>query len=151
MGQEDTVKTFDRAIYVKAKQIQWKFPNKFSDVVIRMGTFHITFNFLAIISKKFLNSGLEDLLIELGVYAAGTTSSLMKGNSYNRGVRAHKLCMETFFRLMWPEFVRWNNTSSVRWNNTSSREQSRHLNEEELQARIARRYFNRHSWSSVKP
>ena len=136
MGQEDTVITFDRAIYVKAKQIQWKFPNKFSDVVIRMGTFHIVFNFLAIIGKKFLNSGLEDLLIESGVYAAGTTSSLMKRNSYNRGVRAHKLCVETSFRLIWLEFVRWYNTSS--------REQSRHLNEEELQARIARRYFNRH-------
>ena len=28
MGQEDTVITFDLAIYVKAKQIQWKFPNE---------------------------------------------------------------------------------------------------------------------------
>ena len=54
-----------------------------------MGRFHIAFNFLAIIGKKFLNSGLEDLLIESGVYAAGTTSALMKGKSYNRGVRAH--------------------------------------------------------------
>ena len=94
-----------------------------------MGRFHIAFNFLAIIDKKFLNSGLEDLLIESGVYAAGTTSALIKGKSYNRGVRAHKLCMEAFFRLMWPEFVRWYNTSY--------REQSRHLNDEELQARIA--------------
>ena len=99
------------------------------DVVIGMGTFHIAFNFLAIIGKKFLNSGLEDLLIESGVYAAGTTSALMKGKSYNKGVRAHKLCMEAFFQLMWPEFVRWYNTSY--------REQSRHLNDEELQARIA--------------
>ena len=112
MGQEDTVITFDLAIYVKAKQIQWKFPNEFSDVVIRMGTFRIAFNFLAIICKRFLNSGLEDLLIESGVYAAGTTSTLMKGKSYNRGVRAHKLCMEAFFQLMWPEFVKWYNTSS---------------------------------------
>ena len=77
MGQEDTVITFDLAIYVKAKQIQWKIPNKFSDVVIRMGTFHIAFNFLATIGKKFLNSGLEDLLIESGVYVAGTTSALI--------------------------------------------------------------------------
>ena len=89
MGQEDTVITFDLAIYIKAKQIQWNFPEEFSDVVIRMGTFHIAFNFLVIIGKKFLNSGLEDLLIESGVYAAGTTSALMKGKLYNRGVRAH--------------------------------------------------------------
>ena len=30
MGQEDTVITFDLAIYVKAKQIQWRFANEFS-------------------------------------------------------------------------------------------------------------------------
>ena len=99
------------------------------DVVIGMGTFHIAFNFLAIIGKKFLNSGLGDLLIESAVYAARTTLALMKGKSYNKGVRAHKLCIEAFFRLMWPEFVRWYNTSSC--------EQSRHLNEEELRGRIA--------------
>ena len=49
---------------VKAKQIQRRLANKFSDVVIRMGTFHIALNFLVIIGKKYLNSGLEDLLIE---------------------------------------------------------------------------------------
>ena len=37
--------------------------------------------------------------------------------------------MEALFRLMWPEFVKWYNTSS--------REQSLNLNEEELRARIA--------------
>ena len=100
MGQVDTVITFDLPIYGKAKQIQWKFANEFSDVVIRMGTFHIALNFLAIIGKKYLNSGLEDLLIESWVYATGMTSVLMKGKSYNRGVQAHKLCMDAFFRLM---------------------------------------------------
>ena len=31
----------------------------------------------------------------------------MKGKSYNRGIRAHKLAMEAFFRLMWNTFVEW--------------------------------------------
>ena len=31
----------------------------------------------------------------------------MKGKSYNRGIRAHKLAMETLFRLMWNAFVAW--------------------------------------------
>ena len=60
----DWVIAFDLAMCVKAKQIQWRLANKFSDVVIRMGTFHIALNFLVIIGKKYLNSGLEDLLIE---------------------------------------------------------------------------------------
>ena len=31
----------------------------------------------------------------------------MKGKSYNRGIRAHKLEMEALFRLMWNAFVAW--------------------------------------------
>jgi hypothetical protein len=50
LGQLDTVITFDLAIYMKAKQIQMKFPDEFSDTVIRLGGFtlrSITFHCLA--------------------------------------------------------------------------------------------------------
>ena len=52
MGQEDTEIAFDLAIYVKAMEIQWRSANKFSKVAIRMGTFHIASNFLAIIGRS---------------------------------------------------------------------------------------------------
>ena len=97
LGQLDTVVTFNLAIYAKAKQIQMKFPEEFSITVNRLGGFHIALNFLSLLGKKFHSSGLEDPLIESGVYAAGTTSALMKGKSYNRGIHAHKLAMEAFF------------------------------------------------------
>ncbi|KAK3698753.1 hypothetical protein QZH41_004049 [Actinostola sp. cb2023] len=112
LHQEDVVITFDLAIYVKAKQIQWKFPDEFSDTVIRMGGFHIATNFLSVLGKKYQNSGLEDILIESGAYAPGSISSLMKGKSYNRGVRAHKLVMEALFRLMWQAFIQWSHVQS---------------------------------------
>ena len=72
-----------------------------------MGGFHIALNFLSLIGKKYSNSGLDDLLIESGVYAAGTTSALIKGKCYNRGIRGHKLVMEAFFRLLWKSFQQW--------------------------------------------
>ena len=50
---------------------------------------------------------MEDLLIESGVYAAGATSVLMLGKSYNRGIRAHKLIMEVMFRLLWKAILEW--------------------------------------------
>jgi hypothetical protein len=84
LGQLNTVITFDLAIYTKAKQIQLKFPEEFTDTVIRLGGFHIALNSLSLLGKKFRSSGLEDLLIESGVYAAGTTSALMKGKSFNK-------------------------------------------------------------------
>ena len=83
MGQRDAVITFDLAIYIQAKQIQMKFPEEFSNTVVRLGGFHIALNYLPLLGKKFRSSGLEDLLIESGVYAAGTTSAIMKGKSYN--------------------------------------------------------------------
>ena len=107
LQQDDSVITFDLAIYMKAKQIQLKFPDEFKNTVIRMGGFHIALNYLSLLGKKYANSGLEDLLIESGVYAAGTTSVLMLGKSYNRGIRAHKLSMEALFRLLWQAFLQW--------------------------------------------
>ena len=88
IGQRDAVITFDQAIYFK-------------------GGFHIALNFLALLGKKYRNSGLEDLLIESGVYAGGTRTAVMKGKSYNRAVRAHKLVMEALFRIMWQMFLDW--------------------------------------------
>ena len=34
-------------------------------------------------------------------------SALVKGKSYKRGIRAHKLCLEVFFRLTWNAFLAW--------------------------------------------
>lgn len=107
MGQVDSVVTFDLALYAKAKLLQMKYPDEFKNTVIRMGGFHIALNYLSLLGKKYAQSGLEDLLIESGVYAAGTTSVLMLGKSYNRGIRAHKLCMEALFRLLWRAFLLW--------------------------------------------
>lgn len=117
LQQDDSVITFDLAIYIKAKQLQLKFPEEFKNTVIRLGGFHIALNYLALLGKKYANSGLEDLLIESGVYAAGTTSVLMLGKSYNRGIRAHKLSMEALFRLLWQAFVRWLGSQSAEVNN----------------------------------
>ena len=75
MGQEDTVITFDLVIYVKAKQIQWRLANEWLRFI----------SYWTFWRLKYLHSGLEDQLIESGVYAAGTTSLLMKGKSDNGG------------------------------------------------------------------
>lgn len=51
---------------------------------------------------------MEDLLIESGVYAAGTTSVLTLRKSYNRGIHAPKLVMEALrLRLLWKPFLEW--------------------------------------------
>ena len=47
------------------------------------------------------------MLTESGVYGSNTTLALLKGKSYNRGVRAHKLIMEALLRLQWQAFCKW--------------------------------------------
>ncbi|PFX14895.1 Uncharacterized protein K02A2.6 [Stylophora pistillata] len=115
MGQRDSVITFDLDLYAKAKQLQMKYPNEFKNTVIRMGGFHIALNYLAVLENLYAQSGLEDLLIESGVYVAGTTSVLMLGKSYNKGIRAQKLSMEALFRLLWQAFLEWLSKTLKRW------------------------------------
>lgn len=87
MSQADTVITFDLVIYRKAEEIQWRFPDEYFSVVARMSGFRIALNFLSLLGKKkHVNSGLEDQLIESGVYDLGPTSAQRKGKSNNRGI-----------------------------------------------------------------
>ena len=102
-----TSMTIDMAIYVKIKQLQMRYPDEFKNVLLRLGGFHIALNYLSLLGKMYSNSGLEDLLIESRVYAPGTTTALITGKSYNRGIRAHKLCLEAMFRIMWKTFTSW--------------------------------------------
>ena len=55
----------------------------------------------------FAESGLEDLLVESNVYGSNIVPGIMQGKAYNRGVRAHKLVLETLERLQWRSFVSW--------------------------------------------
>ena len=89
----------DRFWFRKAKEIQWQKPEDFEDMVIWLGGFHIAFNCLSLLGKKYDGSGKEDILIEAGVYCSATASMLLKGKGYNRGVQASKLLMKAFLHL----------------------------------------------------
>ncbi|CAH1277494.1 Hypp9663, partial [Branchiostoma lanceolatum] len=83
-----------------------RLPGEFSDTVIRLGGFHVALNYLSLLGKQYKGSGLDDLLLESGVYGSSTTRILLEGKSYNRGVRAHKLTMEVMLRLQWQAYMR---------------------------------------------
>ena len=65
------------------------------------GRFHITMTFLAVIGKKYEESGLEDMLIESRYYGSNSVVRLLHGKAYNKGVRAHKLLLEALKRIQW--------------------------------------------------
>ena len=107
VGQAASVITFYLAIYVKAKEIQWRVPDELKNVIVHKSGFHIALNYMSLLGKMYSDSGLEDLWIESGVYASGTTTAIIAGKQYNRGVRAHKLTYKAMFRLQWRAFIGW--------------------------------------------
>lgn len=88
-------------MHTKAKEIQWRYTEELKHLVVRMGGFHVALNFLSVIEKNFQENGLEDLLIESDIYGSNFSLALLKGKSYNRDVRAHKLVMEALLSLQW--------------------------------------------------
>ena len=88
-------------------------PDKFKHLVLRLGGFHTIMVFLAAIGKGFCDSGLEDSLIDCGVYAENTVEQIFRGKHYNRGVRAHKMAMEALARIRWLALCDWYTENST--------------------------------------
>ena len=107
LGQVDCPIVLDQAIYAKAQEIIWQNPEEFKRVVLRLGSFHITCAYLAVIGKRFGDAGLEDLFIESTVLASGSASGVLEGRHYNRAMRIHKLLYEALEQLRWESFGEW--------------------------------------------
>ena len=97
----------DQALYAKATEIVWKYPDMFKGLVLRMGAFHTVCTLLSIIGKRFQDVGLRDICIESGVIAGGSVSGVLDGRRYNRAVRFQKLMYEALQRLAWKGFHSW--------------------------------------------
>ena len=101
------VVVFNLALYAKATKIKWKHSAQFNAIVLIMGVFHTICTFLAVIRKRFQDAGLRDVCVESGVIADGFVVGVLKGCSYNRAIRFHKIMFEALNRLAWNGFQRW--------------------------------------------
>ena len=52
-------------------------------------------------------SGIEDCLVESGIYSNAVISKINRGKAYNRGMTARKLHFEALSRLKWKAFIDW--------------------------------------------
>ena len=57
LKQQDIIAVFDQAIYAKVLEVQWKHTDEFQDIVPRMGAFHISCTFLAVLGSGFVMQG----------------------------------------------------------------------------------------------
>jgi hypothetical protein len=105
--QECCVITADQAIYEIILVLQKKKPNKYRNIVLRLGGFHIATNFLGAIGHLMKESGIEDILSDAGVCKPGTANKIMAGKDYYLMVKAHSLIITAMFELQWDSFEQW--------------------------------------------
>ena len=92
---------YDQAIYAKAYQIKCKEQEKFQDLFLMMGTFHVILTFLAVISSRFKDASLPDVLIQGSVVAEGSVDTMFTGSrAYKRAIRTYKILYEAFSRIL---------------------------------------------------
>lgn len=100
LNLKSIVCVFDQAIYSKAVEIKWKEPAKFQSCVIMMGMFHMLMVYMHILSKRFSDAGLRDVLIQSGVVAEASCERALLGKMYKRGVRLYKTAYESVLRIL---------------------------------------------------
>ena len=76
-------------------------------MALRLGGFHITLIMLAVIGKRFVDSGLQSILIESGIVGSSAVQGVLSGKHYNRAIRCQKIVRESFFRMCWRAFEKW--------------------------------------------
>ena len=99
LNLKSIVCVFDQAIYSKAIEIKWKEQEKCSSCILMMGMFHMLMMYMHILSKRFSDTGVCDVLIQSsGVIAEGSVDKALCGKMYNRGVKMYKLMCEAIMR-----------------------------------------------------
>jgi len=106
-GQEFTIITCDQAIYEVVLGLQKKNPQKYARLILRMGGFHITQNFLGAIGHLMQATGIEDIMVEADVCLRGTANKIMSGKDYYAMLRAHTLVHAAMYVLHWEAFATW--------------------------------------------
>ena len=105
ISQEYTFVTFDLAMAKIAYNIVWSMPEKFKNVIIHLGGFHIMCSYMGALGKMMTGTGFEEVVVESGVCASGSINQVISGKHYNRAMRVHHHMMDAVSRLLIKKFV----------------------------------------------
>ncbi|CAH0381987.1 unnamed protein product [Bemisia tabaci] len=90
-NQTFSIVTFDQPLYLKAREViaAMSGEEKFKNVFVRLGGFHLCMSFLGCIGFVMAGSGLKEVLSE--IYAPLAVDKMLLGHSYSRAVRGHTI------------------------------------------------------------
>lgn len=95
---------FDQSIFAKAGEIKWRDPSKCKSCILLLGRCHTIMMYMNVISKRFKDAPLQDVLKPSGAITQGSIDSALMGKMCNRGVGVTSLCMKHFIIYL---FSKW--------------------------------------------
>ena len=103
----------DHAIFSKLLEVITGSDHETRSLInLRMGGFHVACAFLAVIGKRFAESGLSDLVVEADILDSNAVEGAMNGKHYSNAVRMFKIVFEAFLRAKIDCFIEWIGASS---------------------------------------
>ena len=85
--------TQDQAIYEISYTLRKENADNFTNLILRLGGFHLLMNYLGAVGKFISGSGLSDILVQSKVMLEGTVNKVLSGKGYYQAINAHTGCM----------------------------------------------------------
>jgi hypothetical protein len=86
-GHENGPLWSDEGVYHMAKEIQLLYPEKFSNIFLGIGGFHLEKVVIGCLGSYLECSGIHHILVEEKVFGPAVVNSVMSGGNYVRGKR----------------------------------------------------------------
>ena len=106
LSQTHLAVTCDEGVYHIAREITMGNSAEFENLVLCLGSFHMTKILIGCIGKYLRNSGAESIWIENSVFGPNVVQSVLGGTHYVRAFKGMILLCETMERLQWLAFFK---------------------------------------------
>jgi hypothetical protein len=112
------VVALDQPLYSLAKQIQWKWPEKYGadKFVIMLGALHIEMAFLKTIGDYLDGNGWTSALISVGIATSGRSEAMLRASHVMRSRHAHQVslaCLYIMQQHAYTHYVQNRNTDDL--------------------------------------
>ena len=94
-------------LLTKALEITWSKPEQLFGVIPFEGGMHFISCVLSAIGWLYADAGLRDLLVDSGVFAAGTVQKILCAKDFDRGLYAIRLIDEDLNEQFYKMFAIW--------------------------------------------
>ena len=90
---------------MKAYPITWKSQDFYDDHIVIIGSFHLICACLKMVSKKMNESGLADVLLEVGVISVGFINGVISDKNFSHAINCHKVMAKSMKRLLLDRYL----------------------------------------------